>query len=77
MQRSLPAETNDVKHVRGIVRWTRGDEPIAQRRLLYFVGDGPHLDGKFAAFGRVLRGIEVAARSNRRRRRRRENRFSV
>ena len=60
MQRSLPDEPNDVKHVRGIVSMARTDEPnSATTHFFILVGDGPNLDGKFAAFGRVLRGIEV------------------
>ena len=66
MQRSLPDEPNDVKHVRGIVSMARGDEPnSATTHFFILVGDGPHLDGKFAAFGRVVRGIEVADSINR------------
>lgn len=66
MQRALPDEPNDVKHVRGIVSMARGDEPnTATTHFFILVGDGPHLDGKFAAFGRVLRGMEVADAINR------------
>ena len=66
MQRSLPDEPSDVKHVRGIVSMARSDEPkSATTHFFILVGDGPHLDGKFAAFGRVLRGIEVADSINR------------
>ena len=66
MQRVLPDEPNDLKHVRGIVSMARGDEPnTATTHFFILVGDGPHLDGKFAAFGRVLRGMEVADAINR------------
>ena len=66
MQRALPDEPNDMKHVRGIVSMARGDEPnSATTHFFILVGDGPHLDGKFAAFGRVLRGMEVADAINR------------
>jgi peptidyl-prolyl cis-trans isomerase B (cyclophilin B) len=66
MQRTLPDEPNDVKHVRGIVSMARGDEPnTATTHFFILVGDGPHLDGKFAAFGRVIRGMEVADAINR------------
>jgi len=66
MQRTLPDEPNDVKHVRGIVSMARGDEPnTATTHFFILVGDGPHLDGKFAAFGRVVRGMEVADAINR------------
>jgi peptidyl-prolyl cis-trans isomerase B (cyclophilin B) len=61
MARKLPDEPNDIKHVRGIVSMARGDEAnTATTHFFILVGDGPHLDGKFAAFGRVTQGIEVA-----------------
>ena len=66
MQRTLPDEPNDLKHVRGVVSMARADEPnSATTHFFILVGEGPHLDGKFAAFGRVLRGIEVADSINR------------
>ena len=66
MRRAVPDEPSDVKHVRGIVSMARGDEPnSATTHFFILVGDGPHLDGKFAAFGRVLRGMEVADAINR------------
>ena len=66
MQRVLPDEPNDLKHVRGIVSMARRDEPnSATTHFFILVGDGPNLDGKFAAFGRVLRGMEVADAINR------------
>ena len=66
MNRKIPDEPSDVKHVRGIVSMARGDEPnSATTHFFILVGDGPHLDGKFAAFGRVLRGMEVADAINR------------
>ena len=44
----------------------RGEEPnTATTHFFILVGDGPHLDGKFAAFGRVVRGLEVADSINR------------
>jgi peptidyl-prolyl cis-trans isomerase B (cyclophilin B) len=66
MSRRLPDEPSDVNHVRGIVSMARGDEPSsATTHFFILVGDGPHLDGKFAAFGRVISGIEVADAINR------------
>jgi cyclophilin family peptidyl-prolyl cis-trans isomerase len=66
MSRHLPDEPNGVKHVRGIVSMARTDEPnSATTHFFILVGDAPHLDGKFAAFGRVIRGIEVADSINR------------
>ena len=66
MSRHLPDEPSDVKHVRGIVSMARSDEPnSATTHFFILVGDGPHLDGKFTAFGRVITGIEVADAINR------------
>ena len=65
MSRHLPDEPSDVRHVRGIVSMARSDEPnSATTHFFILVGDGPHLDGKFSAFGRVIRGIEVAVAIN-------------
>ena len=61
MQRTLADEPNDVNHLRDIVSMARTDEPnSATTHFFILVGAGPHLDGKFAAFGRVIRGMEVA-----------------
>ena len=61
MARTIPDEPNLVKHVRGIVSMARSDKPnTATSSFFILVGDGPHLDGTFAAFGRVTRGLEVA-----------------
>jgi peptidyl-prolyl cis-trans isomerase B (cyclophilin B) len=66
MSDHLPDEPSDVKHVRGIVSMARGDEPnSATTHFFILVGDGPHLDGKFTAFGRVITGLEVADAINR------------
>jgi peptidyl-prolyl cis-trans isomerase B (cyclophilin B) len=66
MSRHLPDEPSDLKHVRGIVSMARSDEPnSATTHFFILVGDGPHLDGKFTAFGRVIAGIEVADAINR------------
>ena len=59
--RRLPDEPGLVKHVRGIVSMARTDEPnSAGTNFFILVGEGPHLNSKFAAFGRVRKGIEVA-----------------
>ena len=61
MSRKLPDEPGLVKHVRGIVSMARPEEPnSATTHFFILVGDGHHLDGKFAAFGRVTKGIELA-----------------
>ncbi len=59
--RKLPDEPGLVKHVRGIVSMARTDEPnSASTHFFILVGEGQHLNSKFAAFGRVRKGIEVA-----------------
>jgi len=59
--RKLPDEPGLVKHERGIVSMARTDEPnSATTHFFILVGEGQHLNSKFAAFGRVRKGIEVA-----------------
>ncbi|MDQ3473362.1 MAG: peptidylprolyl isomerase [Acidobacteriota bacterium] len=59
--RKLPDEPGLVKHVRGIVSMARTDEPnSASTHFFILVGECQHLNSKFAAFGRVRKGIEVA-----------------
>lgn len=61
MSRKLPDEPGLVKHVRGIVSMARPEEAnSATTNFFILVGEGQHLDGKFSAFGRVTKGIEVA-----------------
>lgn len=66
VERRLSDEPSDLKHVRGIVSMARTDEPnSATTHFFILVADAPHLDGKFAGFGRVARGMEVADAINR------------
>lgn len=65
-RRTVPDEPNYVKHVRGIVSMARPDTPNgATTNFFILVSDAPHLDGTFAAFGRVTSGMEVADAINR------------
>jgi cyclophilin family peptidyl-prolyl cis-trans isomerase len=51
---------DDVKHTRGIVSMARGDDPdSATTSFFLMLGDAPHLDGKYSAFGRIVGGMEV------------------
>lgn len=60
-RRTIPDEPSKILHERGIVSMARGDEPnTATTNFFILVGPGAHLDGKFAAFGRVTKGMEVA-----------------
>lgn len=66
MGKRLPDEPSDLKHERGVVSMARSDAPnSATTHFFILVGAGPHLDGKFSAFGRVRSGIEVADAINR------------
>lgn len=61
MNRKVPDEPNDVKHVRGIVSLARPDEPNQGRSHFFIlIEDAPYLDGKFAAFARVTSGMDIA-----------------
>jgi peptidyl-prolyl cis-trans isomerase B (cyclophilin B) len=61
LRRTVADEPNAVKHVRGIVSMAKAAAPnSATTHFFILVGDGPHLDGTFAAFGRVRAGIETA-----------------
>jgi cyclophilin family peptidyl-prolyl cis-trans isomerase len=61
--RSLKGEfRQDVKHTRGIVSMARTDDPDSARTSFFLMlGDAPHLDGQYTAFGRVIAGEEVLA----------------
>jgi len=61
MSRKLPDEPGLIRHERGIVSMARPEEAnSATTSFFILVGDGHHLDGKFSAFGRVIKGIGVA-----------------
>jgi len=58
--RTVPDEPNNIKHVRGILSMARATQPnTATTNFFMLVSDAPHLDGTFAAFGRVTSGMEV------------------
>ena len=59
-RRTIPDEPNKILHDRGIVSMARPDEPnMATSHFFILVSEASYLDGKFAAFGRVTRGMEV------------------
>lgn len=58
--RKVPDEPNPVKHLRGVVSLARPAEAnAATTHFFILLNDSPHLDGTFAAFGRVRAGMEV------------------
>ncbi len=54
---------NDLKHTRGVVSMARSELPdSAGSQFFIVVDDSPELDGEYAAFGRVIEGMEVVER---------------
>ena len=52
---------NDLKHKRGVLSMARSQRPnSAGSQFFIMVDDAPHLDGQYAAFGKVTEGIDVA-----------------
>ena len=51
---------NDIKHTRGVISMARTMVPnSASSQFFIMHQDAPHLDGQYAAFGKVTSGIEV------------------
>ena len=51
---------NDLKHSRGVLSMARSMMPdSAGSQFFVMHADSPHLDGQYAAFGKVTAGIEV------------------
>ena len=52
---------NDLKHTRGVLSMARSMMPdSAGSQFFVMVDDAPHLDGQYAAFGKVTEGMEAA-----------------
>lgn len=52
---------NDLKHTRGVISMARKSQPMDSAGSQFFImhQDYPDLDGLYAAFGKVISGIEV------------------
>ncbi len=51
---------NPIKHTRGVISMARSMMPNSAGSQFFIMHkDAPHLDGNYAAFGRVVEGIEV------------------
>lgn len=51
---------NDLKHTRGVLSMARSMMPDSAGSQFFIMHeDAPHLDGHYAAFGKVVEGIEV------------------
>ncbi|MGX8709989.1 peptidylprolyl isomerase [Clostridium sp. KNHs216] len=54
---------NDLKHSKGVISMARSMSPnSAGSQFFIMVADAPHLDGEYAAFGKVIEGMEEAER---------------
>lgn len=52
---------NDLKHTTGVLSMARTMDPnSAGSQFFIMVADAPHLDGQYAAFGKITDGMEVA-----------------
>ena len=51
---------NDLKHTRGVLSMARAMDPDSAGSQFFIMHeDAPHLDGEYAAFGKVIEGIDV------------------
>lgn len=51
---------NDIRHERGVLSMARSMSPDSAGSQFFIMHrDAPHLDGQYAAFGKVISGIEV------------------
>lgn len=51
---------NDLKHTRGVISMARSMMPnSASSQFFIMHEDAPHLDGNYAAFGKVVQGMDV------------------
>ena len=51
---------NPIRHERGVISMARSADPDSAGSQFFIVHeDAPHLDGQYAAFGRVVEGMDV------------------
>ena len=51
---------NDLRHTRGVISMARSANPnSASSQFFIMHKDAPHLDGQYAAFGKVVEGMET------------------
>ncbi len=54
---------NDLRHTRGVLSMARAMDPDSAGSQFFIMHeDAPHLDGQYAAFGKVIEGIEEVDR---------------
>jgi peptidyl-prolyl cis-trans isomerase B (cyclophilin B) len=51
---------NDLKHTRGVLSMARAMDPNSAGSQFFIMhADAPHLDGSYAAFGKVVKGMDA------------------
>ena len=51
---------NDLKHTRGVISMARSADPNSAGSQFFIMhDDAPHLDGQYAAFGKLVNGYDV------------------
>ena len=51
---------NDLKHTRGVISMARSNDPDSASSQFFIVqADSTHLDGQYAAFGKVTKGMDI------------------
>ena len=51
---------NDLRHTRGVISMARASDPNSAGSQFFIMhADAPHLDGQYAAFGRVVEGMDA------------------
>lgn len=51
---------NELKHERGVISMARAQHPDSAGSQFFIMhADSPHLDGQYAAFGKVVEGLDV------------------
>lgn len=52
---------NELKHTEGVLSMARTNQPnSAGSQFFIMLADAPHLDGNYAAFGKVISGMDIA-----------------
>lgn len=60
---SLNNIRNDLLHTRGVISMARSEDPDSAGSQFFIMHkDAPHLDGAYAAFGKVIDGMEEVDR---------------
>lgn len=57
---AMNGHQNPIKHTRGVISMARSQNPnSASSQFFIMHADAPHLDGQYAAFGRVIEGMDT------------------